>query len=241
MTHPKKLTHLTHWPIDPLFTLFPAFQHHRSEPLTVRLQFSVRIHAHVREQLAQGCYLKLNVMVSALDSRLKQVSVVLLSAWKQYDWNLFESRIQRTNHYVTTRPHNDNVDLRSNAGVCMVWKNDASHIAISFFDIADINAERVTPFNKKLSYRRVTARCVLSVVILPIATQQCRNYLYDKPWPNWWYEVGGLVGGNVSWTMCSQPWRDRVGSHCPRCRKQTDDGRVVYITCIPTTCCGEIF
>ena len=34
--------------------------------------------------------------------------------------------------------------------------------------------------NKKLSYRRVTARCVLSVVILPIATQQYRNYLYDK-------------------------------------------------------------
>ena len=34
--------------------------------------------------------------------------------------------------------------------------------------------------NKKLSYRRVTARSVLSVVILPIATQQCRNYLYDK-------------------------------------------------------------
>ena len=33
---------------------------------------------------------------------------------------------------------------------------------------------------KKLSYRRVTARCVLSVVILPVATQQCRNYLYDK-------------------------------------------------------------
>jgi len=28
---------------------------------------------------------------------------------------------------------------------------------------------------KKLSYRRVTARCVLSVVILPITTQQYRN------------------------------------------------------------------
>jgi len=26
-----------------------------------------------------------------------------------------------------------------------------------------------------------------------------------------------------------------------RCYKQTDDGRVVYITCIPTTCCDEIF
>ena len=25
------------------------------------------------------------------------------------------------------------------------------------------------------------------------------------------------------------------------CLKQTDDGRVVHITCIPTTCCGEIF
>ena len=34
--------------------------------------------------------------------------------------------------------------------------------------------------HKKLSYRRVTARCVLSVVILQITTQQCRNYLYDK-------------------------------------------------------------
>jgi len=70
---------------------------------------------------------------------------------------------------------------------------------------------------------------------------KCRNYLYDKSWPNWWYEVGGLVGGNVSWTMCTQPWRGRVGSHCLRCHKQTDDGRIVYITCIPTTCCGEIF
>ena len=35
-------------------------------------------------------------------------------------------------------------------------------------------------FNKKLSYHRVTARCVLSVVILPVATQQCRKYLYDE-------------------------------------------------------------
>ena len=26
-----------------------------------------------------------------------------------------------------------------------------------------------------------------------------------------------------------------------RCHKQTNDGRVVYITCMPTTFCGEIF
>ena len=25
------------------------------------------------------------------------------------------------------------------------------------------------------------------------------------------------------------------------CHKQTDDGRIVYITCIPTTSCGKIF
>ena len=36
--------------------------------------------------------------------------------------------------------------------------------------------------DKKLSYRRGTARCAVSVEILPIATQQCRNYLHDKLW-----------------------------------------------------------
>ena len=63
---------------------------------------------------------------------------------------------------------------------------------------SSMTAAFVTVIDKKLSYRRVTARCVLSVVILPITTQQCRNYLYDKSWRNRWYEVVGLVGGNVS-------------------------------------------
>ena len=40
--------------------------------------------------------------------------------------------------------------------------------------------------------RRGTARCVVSVEILPIATQQCRNYLYNKSWTNRSYELGGL-------------------------------------------------
>ena len=35
---------------------------------------------------------------------------------------------------------------------------------------------------KKVSYCREIARCVVSVEILLIATQQCRNYLYDKSW-----------------------------------------------------------
>ena len=34
--------------------------------------------------------------------------------------------------------------------------------------------------DKKLSYRRGTVQCVVSVEILPVATQQCRNCLYDK-------------------------------------------------------------
>jgi len=45
----------------------------------------------------------------------------------------------------------------------------------------DTDKYRVTAMqDKKLSYRRETARCVVSIEILPIATQQCRNYLYDK-------------------------------------------------------------
>jgi len=51
--------------------------------------------------------------------------------------------------------------------------------------------------NKKLSYRRGTARCVVSVEILPVATQQCRNYLYDKSWKIRSYEVGGLRWADV--------------------------------------------
>ena len=39
---------------------------------------------------------------------------------------------------------------------------------------------RLVKVNKKLRYRRGTTRCVVSTEILPTATQQCRNYLYDK-------------------------------------------------------------
>jgi len=41
--------------------------------------------------------------------------------------------------------------------------------------------------------------------------------------------------------MCTQLWRVESLSLSYRCHKQADDGRVVDITCIPTTCCGEIF
>jgi len=60
--------------------------------------------------------------------------------------------------------------------------------------------------DQKLSYRLGTARCIASVEILPIATQQCRNYLYDKSWPNRCYEVGGLDEGSVI-NMCTNMTR----------------------------------
>ena len=40
--------------------------------------------------------------------------------------------------------------------------------------------EKVVLTRSSATYRRATARCVVSVEILSVATQQCRNYLYDK-------------------------------------------------------------
>jgi len=70
-------------------------------------------------------------------------------------------------------------------------------LCISSMTICCVSVCPLAYLNKKLSYRPGTARCVVSIEILPIATQQCRNYLYDKSWPNRCYEVGDLVGGNA--------------------------------------------
>jgi len=58
----------------------------------------------------------------------------------------------------------------------------ACFVKIGLVDVEIIGVTLITNSlnNKKLSYRRGTARCVVSIKILPIATQQCRNYLYDK-------------------------------------------------------------
>ena len=77
----------------------------------------------------------------------------------------------------------------------------------------------------ELSYRRGTARCVMSVEILPIATQQWRKKLLVRQVLNkatlWSWRV--TVGQCVI-NMCTQPLRDRVASII-RCHKQTDYGR----------------
>jgi len=45
---------------------------------------------------------------------------------------------------------------------------------------ADSSRNMSMSLYKKLSYRRGIARCVVSVQILPVATQQCKNYMYDE-------------------------------------------------------------
>jgi len=61
---------------------------------------------------------------------------------------------------------------------------------------------------KKLSYRPGTARCVVSVGILSIATQLCRNYLYDESWTKLW--SWRVTVRQCVTNICTQPWRDRV-------------------------------
>jgi len=60
----------------------------------------------------------------------------------------------------------------------------------------DDGVHRVSQQEAQLSPRD-RAICVVSVEILPTATQQCRNYLYDKSWTNQSYEVGRLQWDNV--------------------------------------------
>jgi len=54
-------------------------------------------------------------------------------------------------------------------------RRDSPHIALRAAMRANKNEEEA-----QLSPRDRAMRRVVSVEILPIATQQCRNYLYDK-------------------------------------------------------------
>ena len=93
--------------------------------------------------------------------------------------------------------------------------------------LCTLSAVNNTQYNyNKLSYCRGTARCVVSIEILPVATQQCRNYLYDKVlsksmvW-SWRFSRRQCVIDNVHSTMMRpSPF------HCLRCvinKPTTDD------------------
>jgi len=95
--------------------------------------------------------------------------------------------------------------------------------------------------HKKLSYRPGTARCVVSVEILPIATQQCRNYCTTSPEQIEVMKLEGYSGSICNKHVHSTMTRSsRFHGLTGVIYKPTTD-RVVDITCIPTTCCGEIF
>jgi len=95
---------------------------------------------------------------------------------------------------------------------------------------------------KKLSYRRRTARCVVSVVISPIATQQCTNYLYTTS-PE---QIEVMKLKRYRKAMCNKHVHSTMTRssrfRCPvGVINKTDDGRVVNITYIPTTCLWRNF
>ena len=147
---------------------------------------------------------------STASQRLWQRLIQLMPCAKPNDLRLVFVKLQA----ITGHPIANALKAASEAFNCFLargrWYTDIQLCIVCIRVTSETELRRyvlpsVTPIvplftkqHKKLRYRRVTARCVLSVVILPITTQQCRNYLYDKSWPNRWYEVGGLAGGNVS-------------------------------------------
>ena len=54
------------------------------------------------------------------------------------------------------------------------------HLRVRSSSATSALRRRSATFHKKLSYRRGTARCVVSVEFLPTTTQQCKNYLYNR-------------------------------------------------------------
>ena len=95
-----------------------------------------------------------------------------------------------------------------------------------------------TEYNKKLSYRRGTARCVCRLKSCQLPRNSAETTSPEQ------IEVMKLEG--YSGTMCNKHVYSTMTPpsrfHCPIgvINKPTTD-RVVDITCIPTTCCGEIF
>ena len=105
-----------------------------------------------------------------------------------------QTEVDRFSRFCRTRvpwPADRQIDrprwMRNTSRILSPWAN----LPLTYLRCTRIKVD------KKLSYRRGTARCVVSVEILSIATQQCRNYLYDKSWTHRSYEVGGLRWADV--------------------------------------------
>ena len=75
---------------------------------------------------------------------------------------------------------NDTLDSRLGLVVRQISHVHAVERAGAHADHVLLTEAACATRDKKLNYRRGTARCVVSVKILPTATQQCRNYLYKS-------------------------------------------------------------
>jgi len=82
------------------------------------------------------------------------------------------------NHPAVFRPVNWN-DLPTSVSNTALSMNRGFRRELKTLELASITFDDSSKYDKKLSYRRGPARCVMSVEILPVATQQRRNYLND--------------------------------------------------------------
>ena len=90
--------------------------------------------------------------------------------------------IDRLLHGRRSAANASSVALSADVG-CSTRKSCLSELQSSeFVADTDQHLSRKVGYadDKKLRYRPGTARCVVSVEVLPFATQQCINYLYDK-------------------------------------------------------------
>ena len=172
-----------------------------SAELRIRTFFRLRRNSHRPPDATKQCCLGGVVWVSWQSRKISTVCPwMTLDAWRLVDkfrQLVVNPRVIRVVTYLCVWAAGR---LHVRLAVCLACVNAAAvtvRTACATADVPDAEQTQIAPSNKKLSYRRGTARCVMSIEILPIATQQCRNYLYDKSWPNWWYEVGDLVGGNA--------------------------------------------
>jgi len=130
--------------------------------------------------------------------------------------------------------------LINNIGAYCCCRQQPCELLVRFRDVWEKRALQVHNTTRSSAIAD-GARCVLSVEILPIATQQCRVETTCTTSPEQ-IEVIKLEG--YSGPMCNKHVHSTMTRSCRFhccCHKQTNHGRVVYITCIPTTCCGEIF
>jgi len=100
----------------------------------------------------------------------------------------------------------------------------------------------LAPLHKKLGNRRGTARCVVSVEMksCQLPRNSTETTCTTSPEQIEVMKLEGYTGPMCNKRALNHDAIESLPLHY-RCHKQTDYGRVVDITSIPTTCCSEIF